>query len=113
MSPRSWNTRINDMLLCCNNILLFSKNLNFEAFLNDPKTVRAVAFELTTLGEAVRSIPIEIKEKYTEIPWSKIQGIRNILVHEYFLLDEEIIWQTVQQDIPSLIEKLEVIMSDD
>jgi uncharacterized protein with HEPN domain len=52
-------------------------------------------------------------KKYTEIPWSKIQGIRNILVHEYFLLDEEIIWQTVQQDIPSLIEKLEIIMSDD
>lgn len=78
-------------------------------FLDDPKTIRAVAFELTTIGEAVRAIPQEIREKYPDIPWEKIQGIRNILVHEYYRLDEEVIWKTVKDDLPRLIEMLEKI----
>lgn len=79
-------------------------------FMDDPKTIRAVAFELTTIGEAVRTISLEIQEKYSEIPWGKIQGIRNVLVHEYFRLDEEILWKTTQDDIPELIRDLEKII---
>ena len=71
-----------------------------------------MAFELSTLGEAARAIPTEIREKYSEIPWNKIQGIRNILIHEYYRLDEEIIWQTVQEDIPNLINMLEKITGE-
>ena len=84
--------------------------MDFESFLNDPKTIRAVAFELTTIGEAVRAMPQEIKEKYADIPWGKIQGIRNVLVHEYFRLDEEILWKTIQDEIPPLISSLEKIL---
>lgn len=112
MSPRDWHTRIQDMLKCCYNILEFTSQTSYEAFLDDPRTIRAVAFELTTLGEAVRALPVEIKESYPEIPWGKIQGIRNVLIHEYFRLDEEIIWQTVRQDIPNLIEMLEKIIKE-
>ncbi|MBE0684773.1 MAG: DUF86 domain-containing protein [Anaerolineaceae bacterium] len=90
----------------------FTALSNYEAFLDDPRTIRAVAFELTTIGEAVRALPIEIREKYPEIPWGKIQGIRNVLIHEYYRLDEEIIWQTVQEDIPNLIEMLEKIFKE-
>ncbi len=52
---------------------------------------------------------MEIKENFPEIPWGKIQGIRNVLIHEYFRLDEKIIWQTVQIDIPNLKRLLENI----
>lgn len=110
MSPRDWHTRIQDMLTCCNNIQEFSSLSSYESFLDDPKTIRAVAFELTTIGEAVRALPNEIKDKYPEIPWGKIQGIRNVLFHEYYKLDEEIIWQTIQDDIPNLVEMLEKII---
>ncbi|PKO05755.1 MAG: hypothetical protein CVU41_10035 [Chloroflexi bacterium HGW-Chloroflexi-3] len=71
--------------------------------------MRAVAFELSTIGEAVRALSMEIKENFPEIPWGKIQGIRNVLIHEYFRLDEKIIWQTVQIDIPNLKRLLENI----
>ena len=84
--------------------------MNFDTFLDDPKTIRAVAFELTTIGEAIRAIPQEIQDKYSDIPWGKIPGIRNVLVHEYFRLDEEILWKTVGDDIPGLIEMLEKII---
>ncbi len=81
-----------------------------DAFLADPRTIRAVAFELITIGEAARAIPLEIQERFPEIPWGKMQGIRNVLVHEYFRLDEEILWQAAQEDIPTLITALEKII---
>jgi len=85
--------------------------MNFESFQDDPKTIRAVAFELTTIGEAVRAIPQVIQDKFDKVPWGKIQGFRNVLVHEYFRLDEEILWKTIQDDIPQLIKSLEKITS--
>jgi uncharacterized protein with HEPN domain len=109
VSPRDWHARLQDILTCSYNIQAFTTGMNFVSFLNDPKTIRAVAFELITIGEAVRAIPQEIQDKYYEIPWGKIQGIRNVLVHEYFRLDEEILWKTIQDDIPKLIEMLEKI----
>ena len=109
MSPRNWHLRIQDILTCAHNIQSFTAGMDFVSFLDDPKTIRAVAFELTTIGEAARAIPQEIQDKYSEIPGGKIQGLRNVLIHEYFRLDEEILWKTVQDDIPELIETLEKI----
>jgi uncharacterized protein with HEPN domain len=110
VSPRDIQIRIQDMLTCCQNILDFTAGKDFEAFLNDPITLRAVAFELITLGEAVRSLPESIKQAHQHIPWGAIQGIRNFLVHEYYRLDEEVIWKTVSDDIPHLIKALEKIL---
>jgi uncharacterized protein with HEPN domain len=106
VSTRIWQDRVKDILACANNIATFIDKTDFDSFVNDPKTIRAVAFELTTIGEAAKAIPIEIQEKYNEIPWGKIQGIRNVLVHEYFRLDEEILWKTAKEDIPLLVKKL-------
>ena len=86
MSPRTWQNRIRDILSCAYNIQQFTAGMSFQEFLGDPKTIRAVAFELTTIGEAVRAITPEIQAQYPSIPWGKMQGIRNVLVHEYFLL---------------------------
>ena len=113
MSPRTWLDRIRDILSCAKNIQDFSVGLTFQTFLEDPRTIRAVAYEFTTIGEAARVIPIEIQERYSDIPWGKMQGIRNVLVHEYFRLDEEILWKAVQEDIPPLITALEKIIESE
>ena len=81
--------------------------------LYDARTIRAVAFEFTTIGEAARVIPVEIQERFSDIPWSKMQGIRNVLIHEYFRLDEEILWKAVQEDIPPLIMALGKIIESE
>ena len=73
--------------------------MSFDDFLEDPKTIRAVAYEFTTIGEAARVIPAEIQERFPDVPWGKMQGIRNVLVHEYFRLDEEILWKAALEDI--------------
>jgi uncharacterized protein with HEPN domain len=91
MSPRIWLDRIRDILSCARNIHEFTAGITQKEFFEDPRTIRAVAFEFTTIGEAARVIPKEIQERYNDIPWGKMQGIRNVLVHEYFRLDEEIL----------------------
>lgn len=110
MSPRGWQERIDDILGCARNIRDYTEGMSFDAFLEDPKTIRAVAYEFTTMGEATRAVPLEIQKQYAEVPWGKMQGIRNVLVHEYFRLDEEILWEASQEDIPPLIAALEKII---
>ena len=107
MSPRTWQERIEDILICARNIESFTAGMSFDAFLDDPRTIRAVAYEFITLGEAARAIPEDVQKKYPEVPWGKMQGIRNVLVHEYFRLDEEILWNASQKDILPLIAALE------
>jgi len=110
VSPRNWLERIEDILACARNVLSFTEGMTFEAFETDPKTVRAVAFELTTMGEAARAIPPDVQKSYPQIPWDKMQAIRNVIVHEYFRIDEEILWKTSQEDIQPLIPILEDIL---
>jgi uncharacterized protein with HEPN domain len=107
VSPRTWQERIEDILSYARNI---KEGMSYDAFLDDPKTIRAVAFEFITIGEATRAIPMEIQRKYSDVPWGKMQGIRNVLVHEYFRLDESILWEAGQEDIPPLIAALEEIL---
>jgi uncharacterized protein with HEPN domain len=111
VSPRSWKQRISDMIASARNILDFTGGMTRDSFLGNPQTIRAVAFEFTILGEAARAMPAEIQERFPDVPWGKMQGIRNILIHEYFRLDEEILWNAVQQDIPQLLTLLEEILS--
>ena len=113
MSPRPWLARIEDILGCAKNIRDYTAGMTFSKFLEDPRTIRAVAFEFTTIGEAARVIPQEIQERYPDLPWGKMQGIRNVLVHEYFRIDEEILWRATQEDIPPLISALERIIAED
>ena len=110
MSPRSWQDRVEEILSCARNIRDYTEGMSFDAFLDDSKTIRAVAFEFPTMGEASRAIPMDIQKQFPEVPWGKMQGIRNVLVHEYFRPDEEILWEASQKDIPPLITALEKII---
>jgi uncharacterized protein with HEPN domain len=110
VSPRTWQERIEDILTCARNIQDFTAGMSYDSFPDDPRTIRAVAYEFTTMGEAARAIPVEVQERYPAVPWGKMHGIRNVLVHEYFRLDEEILWEASQKDIPTLIAALEKIV---
>lgn len=111
MSPRSWQERVQDILICAQNIRSFTEGMSYDDFLDDPRTIRAVAFEFTTIGEAARVIPVEVQQRFPDVPWGKMHGIRNVLVHEYFRLDEEILWRASLEDIPPLIEALKKILN--
>ncbi len=110
MSPRSWEERLEDILDAIANARSFIEGMSFEDFAEDKKTIRAVAFEIGVIGEAAGRIPLEIRDRYPDVPWDSMQGIRNTVFHEYFRIDELVLWDTVKQDLPPLVPKLEEIL---
>ncbi len=110
MSPRAWRERVEDILACIHNIQTFVGDMSAEEFANDLKTIRAVAFEFSIMGEAARAIPASARQQYPQVPWEQMQAMRNVIVHEYFRIDEEVLWQTTQADLPPLIPLLEDVL---
>ena len=71
-------------------------------FIHDLKTIYATRKAIEIIGEATKKIPSSITDKYKDIPWREIAGMRDVLVHDYFGVDLNVLWKTVQQDIPEL-----------
>lgn len=90
----------------------FIENISFEEFESDKKTVFAVIRALEIVGEALNNIPDEIKDKYKSIPWYKIRGFRNTVIHEYFGIDKRIVWDTVKLNIPFLKKIVNLMLAD-
>lgn len=83
-----------------------------DQFLKTPLLQDAVIRRLEVIGEASRNISEELRGRYPQVPWSQIVGLRNRIVHEYFGVDLEVIWEIVQHDLPSLKRQVEVIMRE-
>lgn len=99
-----------DILISCNLIVEFTKNLDFESFINDEKTSSAVIRKLEIIGEAAKRLPDDIKSNYSNIPWKNMAGMRDNLTHAYFGIDYYLVWQTIKSDIPQLIEEVSKIL---
>ena len=93
---------LNDIFESIDDINEFVTGLNFESFANDKKTVKAVIRSLEVIGEAVNKLPQNIRNQYSESPWEEMVGMRNRLIHEYFGVDLNIVWQTIEEDLHSL-----------
>ena len=87
------------------------RSVEKNKFLKDQKTMDAVICQLMILGEAAGNIDTEFQEKYPEIPWRKIIGMRNQLIHGYSEIDVETVWKTCHYDIPNLEKEIKIILS--
>jgi len=83
-------------------IAQYTQGFSFEQFRAGSKTVDAVVRNLEVIGEAARQVPKDFAAEYPEIPWAKMVGLRNKILHEYFGVDVEILWQTIREDFPPL-----------
>jgi uncharacterized protein with HEPN domain len=110
VSSRSWRDCIQDILDAVAEIQAFTSGLNFEQFRSDLKTVRAVEMNFIVIGEAASAVPEEVQEQYPAVPWHLMRGMRNRLVHAYFAVDEQIMWDTVQTNLPQLVVALGSLM---
>ena len=78
----------------------------------DKKTVFAVVRSFEIIGEATKNIPFDIRDKYPEVPWKNMAGMRDVVIHGYFGVDNAVIWKTLKEDIPGLKEKIKKILGE-
>lgn len=107
MSKRSWKILFEDIIESINKIEEYTRELTFEDFSQSSIVIDAVVRNIEIIGEASKNIPEEIQNRFLDIPWQKIKGIRNRIVHEYFSVDITIIWFIVQNELSSLKSSLQ------
>jgi uncharacterized protein with HEPN domain len=102
MTQRDIRDYLQDILQSIDLAESFIANMTFDEFQTDAKTSFAVIRALEIIGEATKNIPIPIREQYPEIPWKGFTGMRDKLIHAYFGVNLEVVWDTIQQDLPQL-----------
>lgn len=100
-----------DMLLACQKLVRFTDSITIDAFLANELVQSAVIREFQVLGDAARLVTEPTRAVHPAIPWRVIAGMRNRLVHAYFDIRLEAVWDTIQHDIPPLLTALEAIRS--
>lgn len=103
---REYADFLKDMLDNAQRAIQFTKGMDYKSFAEDDKTVYAVVRAVEIIGEAAVKISEEVRSQYPRVPWREVKGMRNKLVHHYFGINMEVVWQTVQEDLPMLIDAL-------
>lgn len=113
MPPREWKLRIADVVAAVDKIRRYTDGMSVEAFLTDEKTVDAVLWNFIVVGEAARHIPGDVEARHMEVPWHRMRGLRNVLVHEYFGISLTTVWETAQHDLPPLVPQLRRVLEEE
>jgi len=112
MRKRSYWDYVMDIAESIEDVQVFVRGYSFDDFNRDKKTIYAVVRAIEVIGEAAKNIPEFIKNKYPNIPWKDMAGMRDKLIHAYFGVDLEVLWKTVQQDLPLLKEMISEILAE-
>ncbi|HIH44671.1 MAG TPA: DUF86 domain-containing protein [Candidatus Methanoperedenaceae archaeon] len=109
---RDYRLFIKDILDSIDRIEKFVGDMDFEEFVEDDKTSTAVVKKIEIIGEAIKNIPKDVKERYGYIPWRDIVRMRNKITHDYFGIDYEIVWNVVKEKLPGLRAQVEQVLKD-
>ena len=90
----------------------YSNNLSKKEIDNSQETKDAIVRRFEVIGKAAKNIPEDFRKKYPKIPWKKIAGLRDVIIHSYFNIDLDIMWNIIKKDIPELEENIEKIKKD-
>ncbi|HYA41817.1 MAG TPA: DUF86 domain-containing protein [Syntrophobacteraceae bacterium] len=113
MSNRDWKFRIEDIVEAIDDIGRLVKSLTYEDFCTNTTIVKAILYDMAVIGEAARRVPSYIRGLYPEIPWREMGDLRNVVIHEYFGVDLQIVWETIQDDLLPLAPLLMKIVTED
>jgi uncharacterized protein with HEPN domain len=109
---RDWRLYWDDVLTACRKVKRYVAGLDKDGFQADEKTYDAVLRNLEIVGEAVKHLPPEVCAAVPNVEWRKIAGLRDVVAHRYFGIDDVILWDIVAAKIPALLASLEPIDVD-
>jgi uncharacterized protein with HEPN domain len=101
---------VQDILDCIAAIQTYTVGMDYFAFAQDRKTIDAVLRNITVIGEAASQVPDSVQTASPEVPWRDMRDMRNVVVHEYFGINRQILWETIQTNLPPLIPQLQALL---
>lgn len=112
MRKRDYYDYVWDILNSIEEVEEFTSGMTLEDFSKDKKTINAVVRSLEVLGEAAKKIPQSIRKTHPDLPWNKMAGMRDKLIHQYFSVDLDILWKVVTEDLPPLKPNIKKILKE-
>ncbi len=109
---RDYKLFVKDIVDAIKDIDIFIGDIDYDEFLKDKKTQKAVVWQIHVIGEATKNIPNSIREKYREVPWKYMARIRDKIAHFYFGIDYEIVWNVMKEKLPEIKPVIEKILKD-
>lgn len=109
---RDYTLYLKDILVAIDSIEKFIAGMDLKTFLADDKTTSAVMRKLEIIGEAVKQIPEEIRQKHSQVPWKEMAGMRDKLIHFYFGVDYHLVWRAINERLPQVKQEIQKILQD-
>jgi uncharacterized protein with HEPN domain len=109
--PRDSSVYLDDISTAIHRVQTYVAGMSREQFDDDEKTIDAVVRNLEIIGEAVKHLPQTLRDYQPQIPWQRIAGLRDILAHQYFAIDREIVWNIIQEKLGDLAQAVSLIQS--
>jgi uncharacterized protein with HEPN domain len=104
---REYTHFIKDIKQCCEKVMRYTESMDFKDFQSNEIIYDAVIRNLEIIGEAAKNIPEHIRSSYPKVEWRKVSGLRDILIHTYFSIDNVILWDIIKMKIPELLKALD------
>ncbi len=104
---------LEDILESASRVLEYAEHMEFDDFLANKMAYDAILRNLELIGEAAKNVPNEIRGHYSQVEWRKIAGLRDVLVHQYFGLEDETLWNIVKTEVPELLEQVKRILASE
>ena len=112
MPRRQWKLRIRHILDAIDKIRVYTAGMSLDAFSANGLVVDAVLRNFMVIGAATRNIPTHVTTAYPQIPWRLMRDMRNVVVHDYPSVSLQVVWETIQNDLPPLHEPLRDLLEE-